>query len=90
MNLERFTRKSQQAVQDAQGVAARFGHSEVDAEHLLLALLRQEDGLASRLFEKMGVPADSFATRLEAELEKKPRVSGPERTVPARQHRPYD
>ncbi len=77
MNLERFTRKGQEAMQDAQGVAARFGHTEVDGEHLLMALLRQEDGLAPRLFEKMGVPVDAFAKRLDDELQKKARVSGP-------------
>jgi ATP-dependent Clp protease ATP-binding subunit ClpB len=77
LNLERFTRKSQQAVQDAQGIAARFGHTEVDGEHLLLALLRQEHGLAPRLFEKMNVPGEPFAKCLEEELEGRPRVSGP-------------
>ncbi len=46
MNVERFTRKSQEALTDAQSIGARFGHTEVDGEHLLLALVRQEDGLA--------------------------------------------
>jgi ATP-dependent Clp protease ATP-binding subunit ClpB len=76
MNLERLTQKSQQAVQAAQSIAARHGHSEVDGEHLLLALLRQDGGLAPRLFEKMDVPVDAFAKRLERELERLPRVSG--------------
>ncbi|MBW2279208.1 MAG: ATP-dependent chaperone ClpB [Deltaproteobacteria bacterium] len=77
MNVERFTRKSQEALTEAQSIGARFGHTEVDGEHLLLALVRQEEGLTGRLFEKMGVSPDAFGKRLEDELEKKPRVSGP-------------
>ncbi len=77
MDLERLTQKSQQALQAAQSVAARYGHRELDGEHLLLALLEQEGGLTSRLFERMHVPLDPFRKRVEEELERRPRVSGP-------------
>ena len=51
MDLNRLTQKSQEALHDAQTKALRFGHTEVDGEHLLLALLDQPDGLAPRLLE---------------------------------------
>ena len=77
MNPEQLTQKSQEAISNAQSIAARFGQTEVDGEHLLLALLEQEGGLTPRLFEKMDVPLEPFRQRLDAELQKGPRVSGP-------------
>ena len=79
MDLEKLTQKSREALASAQSTAAQFGHTEVDAEHLAHALLAQEGGLAPRLFEKMGVPVDPFRKRLDQELERRPRVSGPGR-----------
>jgi ATP-dependent Clp protease ATP-binding subunit ClpB len=79
MDLEKLTAKSREALSTAQAKAAEYGHTEVDAEHLAYALLEQPDGLAARLFEKMGVPVDPFRKRLQQELERKPRVSGPGR-----------
>ncbi len=79
MDLEKLTQKSREALTAAQGAAAQFGHTEVDAEHLAQALLSQENGLAKRLFEKMDVPVEPFRKRLEQELERRPRVSGPGR-----------
>ena len=76
MDTERFTEKSQQALQAAQGVAARYSHQEMDAEHVLLAMLEQEGGLTARLFERMDLPLAPFRKRLEEELERRPRVSG--------------
>jgi ATP-dependent Clp protease ATP-binding subunit ClpB len=76
MDIERLTQKSQEALQTAQQTAARYGHTQVDGEHLLAALLEQDGGLARRLFEKMDVPVDSLRKRLEQELERLPRVSG--------------
>ena len=55
MDPERLTQKSQEALHDAQTKALRFGHSEVDGEHLLLALLDQPDGLAPRLLVPGGL-----------------------------------
>ena len=77
MNLERLTQKSQEALQAAQSIAARYGHTEMDGEHLLLALLEQDGGLSGRLFERMDVPLAPFRKRLEEEIERRPRVSGP-------------
>jgi ATP-dependent Clp protease ATP-binding subunit ClpB len=76
MDPNRLTQKSQEALSAAQGLAARYGHSEVDGEHLLLALLQQEGGLVPRLFERMEVAVPAFTKRLDEELQRKPRVSG--------------
>ncbi|GAA4465689.1 ATP-dependent chaperone ClpB [Phytohabitans houttuyneae] len=77
MDINRLTEKSQEALHDAQTAALRQGHTEVDGEHLLLALLDQADGLVPRLLE--GTGADAAAARREAvaELERRPRVTGP-------------
>jgi ATP-dependent Clp protease ATP-binding subunit ClpB len=76
MNLSKFTQKSQEAIAQAQAHAVTYGHQEVDGEHLLLALVGQEDGLIRRLLARMEAPADAIAAALEAELERRPRVSG--------------
>jgi ATP-dependent Clp protease ATP-binding subunit ClpB len=77
MDLHSFTEKAQQAVLEAQNSALRLGHQQVDAEHLALALVRQEGGLVSRLLEKTGTPPREYAQNLEQELKKLPSVSGP-------------
>ena len=77
MDLNRLTQKSQEALHDAQTKALRFGHTEVDGEHLLLALLDQPDGLAPRLLVQAGADPTRLADDLEAELGRRPRVSGP-------------
>ncbi|MEF3695919.1 ATP-dependent chaperone ClpB [Desulfolutivibrio sp.] len=77
MDMNAFTQKSQQALSEAQAVAVRLGHQQVDAEHLLLALLQQEQGLVPRLLEKAGYDAGSYTAKLEEELSRQPRVSGP-------------
>lgn len=77
MDLQKFTQKSQEALQDAQAQAVRRGNTEVDVEHLVLSLSQQTGGLIPRLFAKMEVPLDSFTVQVERELEKRPKVSGP-------------
>jgi len=77
MDLNRLTQKSQQAVQEAQTKALRYGHVEIDGEHLLLALLEQQDGLLPRLLVRMEVPVASLQGALEQSLERRPQVSGP-------------
>ncbi len=77
MDLKQFTEKSQQAVAEAQSAAVRLGHQAVDAEHLALALVEQEDGLVPRLLERAGYNPKTYAGTLLAELKKKPSVSGP-------------
>ena len=76
MDLSKLTQKSQEALAAAQDLAVRRGHQEVDAEHLLSALLQQEGGLAPRLLAKMDVDAAALARELDAELDRLPRVSG--------------
>jgi len=76
MDLNKFTQKSQEAVQAAQTLALKSGHQEVDAEHLLLALLHSDEGLIPRLLKRMDVPVESFTSALERELERRPQVSG--------------
>ena len=77
MDVNKFTQKSQESLAGAQNTAVRFGHVEMDVEHLLLALIEQQDGLVPRLFAKMDVPLPSFAAELVKELERRPKVSGP-------------
>ncbi len=77
MDVNKFTQKSQEALQGAQNNAVQLGHTEMDVEHLLLALIEQADGLISRLFAKMDVPLPSFSAEVVKELERRPRVSGP-------------
>jgi len=73
----RLTQKSQEALHDAQTKALRFGHPEVDGEHLLLALVDQPDGIVPRLLTQAGADADRLRAALEAELSRRPRVTGP-------------
>jgi ATP-dependent Clp protease ATP-binding subunit ClpB len=77
VDAEKLTQKSQEALHDAQTKALRFGHNEVDGEHLLLALLDQAEGLVPRLLEAAGVDPDALEADLEEDLAKRPRVSGP-------------
>src|SRR5262249_21652706 len=77
MDMNRLTQKSQQAMQEAQSKALRYGHVEIDSEHLLLALLEQQDGLLPRLLTRMDVPVAALKSALEQALERRPRVSGP-------------
>ncbi|NYH90901.1 ATP-dependent Clp protease ATP-binding subunit ClpB [Actinopolymorpha rutila] len=72
-----MTQKSQEALQEAQSAALRFGHTEVDGEHLLLALLDQPEGLVPRLLVQAGVDPDLLRKQVEDELERRPRVGGP-------------
>ncbi|WP_455600396.1 ATP-dependent chaperone ClpB [Cloacibacillus sp.] len=76
MDMNKLTQKSQEAFYEAQNITVRHGHQEVDAENLALTLLRQENGLIPRLFDKMNIPVESLAGAIENELNKKPRVSG--------------
>ena len=78
MDPNRLTQKTQEALHDAQTKALRYGHTEVDAEHLLLALLEQPDGLvAAAARAASDVDADALRAALEQQLERRPAVSGP-------------
>jgi ATP-dependent Clp protease ATP-binding subunit ClpB len=76
MDTEKFTQKTQEAIQAAQGTAARLGHQEVDGEHLLHGLLTQPEGLVPRLLTKIGVQVADLETALESQLQSRPSVSG--------------
>ena len=77
MDINRFTQKAQEAMSSAQTKAARYGHQQVDVEHLLASLLEQEGGLATSILTKAEVKIDGLKRRIEQELERMPKVSGP-------------
>lgn len=77
IDMERTTLKVQEALQSAQSLALRFGHADIDGEHLLCALLEQPDGLAGSLLEKTATSLETLKSELRHELESRPRVSGP-------------
>jgi ATP-dependent Clp protease ATP-binding subunit ClpC len=76
MRLDRFTEKAQEAFQEAQEIMHQQHHTQLDVEHIFLAMLRQRDGLASRALERLGIDAEMVAQRVERELEKSPKVYG--------------
>ena len=76
MNINKFTQRSLQAVQDLEKTAYDFGNQEVEQDHLLYNLLNQEDSLILKLLEKMDVPCDQFRSDLTAQLDRKVKVSG--------------
>ena len=78
MNISKFTQKSVQAVQDLEKVAYQFGNQEIEEEHLLYALLEQEDSLILKLIEKMEIDKDYFRNSLNQALDAKVKVSGGE------------
>jgi ATP-dependent Clp protease ATP-binding subunit ClpB len=77
MDINRFTEKLQEAIRSAQSKAVRYGHQQIDVEHLLGALLEQEGGLAPSILAKAGVAVPNLQRRIESELERMPKVSGP-------------
>lgn len=77
MDLSNFTMKSQQALAEAQKEAIKLNHQEVDAEHLLLALCNQEDGLFPNLLSKLDISVSAFTDSVLLALKKIPAVTGP-------------
>ncbi|MFD8566744.1 ATP-dependent chaperone ClpB [Streptomyces sp. NPDC059639] len=77
MDMNRLTQKSQEALQEAQAAALRMGQTEVDGEHLLLALLDQEDGLIPRLLQQSGADPEELNAAVQEELSRRPKVTGP-------------
>jgi ATP-dependent Clp protease ATP-binding subunit ClpB len=77
MDINRFTESVQQGLGAAQSKAARHGHQQVDVEHLLASLLEQERGLAGSILNKAEINADAVKQRVEQELQRLPKVSGP-------------
>ena len=76
MNINKFTQKSLQAVQDCEKLAYDYGHQELVPEHLLYSLLTTEDSLIAKLFEKMEISPEVFLAQLRGLLNKRPKVSG--------------
>ena len=76
MNISKFTQKSIQAVQDLEKTAYEFGNQEIEQEHLLYALLHQEDSLILKLIEKMEIQKEHFLNRTEQALNGRVKVSG--------------
>ena len=70
MDLNKFTQKSLQAVQDCQKLAYQYGNQEIEQEHLLLSLLTQEDSLIDRLLAKMGINHEGFKVQATKLVEK--------------------
>ncbi|BBY48086.1 chaperone protein ClpB [Mycolicibacterium arabiense] len=77
MDINKLTQKSQEALADAQSIATRMGHTEVDGEHLLMALIDQPEGLVPRLLDQTGADTAALRADLERELNRRPKVNGP-------------
>jgi ATP-dependent Clp protease ATP-binding subunit ClpB len=77
MDLNRLTEKAQDVIRGAQALAQRRGHAQIDVEHLAVALLSQDGGVAPRIVEKGGGNPASLVQRIEQALDRLPRVSGP-------------
>jgi len=77
MDLNKFTQKSIEAMQDAQKLALSKGHQSVDAEHLTYSIVAQENGLVPTILSSMGIDVGSLKSDMEKEIDKIPSVSGP-------------
>src|SRR5258705_8434412 len=76
MDINRFTQKAQEAIASAQTKAVRYGHQQIDVEHVLAALLEQEGGLATSILTRTQIDPATLKQRIEQELERMPKVSG--------------
>ncbi|MDR0874633.1 MAG: ATP-dependent chaperone ClpB [Clostridiales Family XIII bacterium] len=76
MNFEKFTQNTQDAIASSQNIAIQMGHQQLDGEHILLALLLQDEGLIPRILGLMNVDTAGFVHDVEAELDKRPKVAG--------------
>ena len=76
MRLDKLTTKSQEALQQAQGLADKRNHQAIDAEHLLFALIGQKDGVTVSLLQKLAVPVGGLTDRLQKALDRMPQVTG--------------
>ena len=76
MNINKFTQKSIQAVNDLEKIAYEYGNQQIDQEHLLYSLLTVEDSLIFKLITKMGISGDQFRDEVQQAIGKLPKVSG--------------
>jgi ATPases with chaperone activity, ATP-binding subunit len=77
MRLDKFTEKAQEAILNAQDIAVEHHHSQVDPEHLLYALLRQEKGIVPEIVRKIGQSPEEMASKLEEDFRRRPKIYGP-------------
>ncbi len=76
MNIQKFTQKSVEAINDCEKLAYEYGNQEIEQEHLMVALMQQEDGLIPKLIEKMEIQKQHFADNARRKLEARVKVSG--------------
>ena len=76
MNINRFTQKSVESINNSQKIAMDYGNQALEQVHLLLSLLQVEDSLIAKLLQKMGIPLDSFTRAVEEKINALPKVSG--------------
>ncbi|NLE99570.1 MAG: ATP-dependent chaperone ClpB [Anaerolineales bacterium] len=76
MDINKLTRKAQEAVIAAQSLAGEYSHGQIEPSHLLLALLRQSDGLVPQIIQKLGADPKEVALAVDGELARKPKVYG--------------
>ncbi len=76
MNINKFTQKSLEAINNCEKLAYEFGNQEIDQEHLLFSLANQDDGLIGKMIEKMGLDLNSFKNSVKNLIDKKPKVQG--------------
>jgi ATP-dependent Clp protease ATP-binding subunit ClpB len=81
MNINKFTQKSLQAVQNCERIAMDYGNQEIAQEHLLYALLTEDDSLIAKLMEKMGLDKNLIINRVEEAIQKRPKVQGGQQYV---------
>ena len=81
MNINKFTQKSLQAIQNCERIAMDYGNQEIAQEHLLYALLTQDDSLIAKLMEKMGLDKNLIINRVEEAIQKRPKVQGGQQYV---------
>jgi len=79
MNAQKFTQKSLEAIQDAQNIAIENQNMQIEQEHLLFALVNQDNGLIAQLLMKMDIDVNSFNLKIKQLIESMPRVTGPGR-----------
>ncbi len=77
MDTNRFAEKAQEAILSAQKSAQERSHTQIEVEHLLIALVSQEDGVVPQILGKLGVDLELAKRQLESDLEGKPKVYGP-------------
>ena len=76
MRFDKFTIKSQEALTAAQQIAEKHEHQQIESEHLLLAIVQQDDGIAKTILKKLGAEPQAVISKIEDSLKKLPKVSG--------------